>query len=236
MLQTVMMRDSRELAVVEEHDVRALVARAEAARRVPELGFSDIAAEDLVDRMECGLDAPLDDDEIIDVVVASARIDAVVRGFFERHPDGVAVALHPGLCTRFTRVDNGTMRWVDLDPPALASLKGRALFTPSRHMLAVSCSIACRGWTRVLDRVAGIPTLVVHQGAPRAAGAFEAMFESLARSAPAGLEYVCDVDDRLPLQASRSSGGCVTLAGCRYPRARVIEPPGIAALMHARFC
>ena len=52
------------------------------------------------------------------VFVARAwHYDAALRRYLERHPKATVLNLGAGLDTTFSRVDNGTLRWYDLDLP-----------------------------------------------------------------------------------------------------------------------
>ncbi len=58
-------------------------------------------------------------------VIRTAVFDVWVRDFLAEHPGGTVVELGTGLNTRFERVDNGTVHWIDLDlPPAFAGAAG----------------------------------------------------------------------------------------------------------------
>jgi O-methyltransferase involved in polyketide biosynthesis len=44
-------------------------------------------------------------------------IDKLVTDYLEKHPNGTVVNLGAGLCTRFNRLDNGKVKWIELDLP-----------------------------------------------------------------------------------------------------------------------
>jgi O-methyltransferase involved in polyketide biosynthesis len=72
-------------------------------------------------------------------VIRTAMLDAWVADFLRDHPSGTVVEIGAGLNTRFERLDNGQVHWVDLDLPDAMELR-RRFFTHSdpRHMLATS--------------------------------------------------------------------------------------------------
>jgi O-methyltransferase involved in polyketide biosynthesis len=75
--------------------------------------------------------------------------DAWVRAFLERHPAGTVVELGAGLDTRFERLDNGRVRWFDLDLPEAIALRRRFFAdAPRRTMLAAS--VLDPGWADVV--------------------------------------------------------------------------------------
>jgi O-methyltransferase involved in polyketide biosynthesis len=73
------------------------------------------------------------------VVLRTMIFDSWVREFLAEHPGGTVVELGTGLNTRFERVDNGQVRWIDLDLPDTIELR-RSFFadTPRRRMIAAS--------------------------------------------------------------------------------------------------
>lgn len=50
-------------------------------------------------------------------------IDNWVRAYLQKHPQGSVVDIGTGLNTRFERVDNGKVRWFDLDLPDVMALR-----------------------------------------------------------------------------------------------------------------
>jgi O-methyltransferase involved in polyketide biosynthesis len=75
----------------------------------------------------------------------AAKIDQLLKGWLERHPDGLIVSLGEGLETQAHRVDNGRMRWITVDLPAVIEL--RQHFLPSSKRLRhVAASVFEPGW------------------------------------------------------------------------------------------
>lgn len=238
-------RDSDERALVHVEDVVSLVARAEARTRFPELSFCDPAAEELRSRLDVPDDVGVDETALRGALLSTMAIDGIVKHFFERHPDGMAVALHPGLCSRFSRLDNGGLQWIDVDPPAIAELKCRLLRTPARHVIAAACSLTCKGWVKALSTAHDVPMIVIHQGASKGSAAFVPLFDQIVRTMPSGTEYVVDYDARLPLrpaspaaQAGRRAGTSLELPApggmtVRYPRVRFVPQTEYGAALQS---
>lgn len=229
-------------ASLHEEDALALVGCAVAARRFPELGLEDPVAEAMIASLD--LDPRRFDERRLRAAVGcSQAVDAIVREFFSRHPSGLAVAVHQGLCTRFTRLDNGRMHWLDLEPNAVAHLK-RRLFEPShRHVIARCCGLDCEGWMRSLRATSEIPTLLIAQGAFRRAPDHvrDRFLTRISRHLPAGTELVVDHDAERPLRptsidATSSSLAIRTVAGewARYPRLRFVPQPLAASRVLAK--
>jgi O-methyltransferase involved in polyketide biosynthesis len=86
-------------------------------------------------------------------VLRSAILDSWVRAFLDRHPAGTVVEIGTGLNTRFERVDNGTVHWIDLDLPDVIELRG-AFFADTGRRRMVAASALDEAW---LQAVAGHP-------------------------------------------------------------------------------
>lgn len=72
-------------------------------------------------------------------IMRSNCTDEVIRGFLAKYPAGTVVNLGCGLDTTFERVDNGRLRWVDLDLPDVIRLRRQLIReTPRRTFLASS--------------------------------------------------------------------------------------------------
>lgn len=214
---------------VPEEDVLSLVGRAEARRRFPDLGFSDPAAESVLTKLEVDA-ARFDDRRLRASMMRTMVVDGIVRQFFERAPHGLAVALNPGLCTRFSRMDNGALRWIELEPPALAEFKSGLFETSERHIIATCCSVGCTGWMRRFRGTEDMPTILIAQGSllrapPEARDTF---FTRAAEYLPPGTELVMDYDARAPIRPSSPRGNVSLELGdgygnwARFPRMRFV--------------
>ena len=80
--------------------------------------------------------------------VARARaLDDLVRSFLERHPKAAIVSLGTGLDTAFFRIDNGLLRWFDVDLPQVIELR-RQLIPETDRSRCISASLLDLGWVR----------------------------------------------------------------------------------------
>jgi O-methyltransferase involved in polyketide biosynthesis len=77
-------------------------------------------------------------------------LDQAVRAFCAAHPGGTVVALGEGLETRFWRVDDGRVRWIDVDTPAVVDLRRRLLPEHPRVRL-IPLSPRGPGWLAGID-------------------------------------------------------------------------------------
>jgi O-methyltransferase involved in polyketide biosynthesis len=212
-----------------EEEIVDLFARATAARDLPDLGFDDPAAGDLIEALD--LAPRFEGTRLRTALTLTMVIDAVVRDFFVRNPDGLAIGVNPGLCTRFSRVDNGRLRWLDIDPPAIVAFKRSLLQSDDRHALGGCCSVRCAGWLSCLREAATVPTIIVAQGSLRRSS-HEDLDRFLVRAAECagtGTELVLDYDARSAIRHSSLHRGNACLESpspegsvVRYPRIRSI--------------
>ncbi|MHC3469434.1 class I SAM-dependent methyltransferase [Streptomyces sp. 7R007] len=85
------------------------------------------------------------------MVLRTAIADTWVRAFLAEHPAGTVVELGTGLNTRFERVDNGTVRWIDLDLPDTIELR-RTFFTDTPRRRMIAASVLDGGWLRTVEK------------------------------------------------------------------------------------
>ncbi|MEU6585522.1 class I SAM-dependent methyltransferase [Nocardia sp. NPDC046763] len=82
-------------------------------------------------------------------VLRTSIIDAWVQDFLERHPGGTVVEIGAGLNTRFERVDNGRVHWVDLDLPDAMAVRAQ-FFVESERRRMVAASVLDESWVAVV--------------------------------------------------------------------------------------
>jgi O-methyltransferase involved in polyketide biosynthesis len=67
------------------------------------------------------------------------KFDRCCREFLSRTPNGIIVELGCGLSSRFSRIDNGTVEWYDLDLPEVIAIRKQFFQETTRnHMIASS--------------------------------------------------------------------------------------------------
>lgn len=98
--------------------------------------------------------------DLVQCVVRLREFDRFVRGFLVRHPAATVVHLGCGLDARFQRVDNGQVRWFDLDLPDVIALRRRLLPEADRNRY-VAGSAFDPGWMDQLAAADGDSVLVV---------------------------------------------------------------------------
>jgi O-methyltransferase involved in polyketide biosynthesis len=118
-----------------------LWGRARFSRLYPELLVDPHAAE-IVERLDYDFGAiaqSLDEYWGISFLVRARRFDESITAYIADHPQATVVNLGAGLDTTFSRVDNGHIRWVDLDlPDAIAFRKKLIPETERRTCVARS--------------------------------------------------------------------------------------------------
>lgn len=221
---------SASAIAVHEEDAVSLAGCAIARRAFPDLGFSDPSAEQIV--AELDLDPRcFDKRRLRSSMVRTMVVDTLVREFFERNPTGLAVALFPGLCTRFSRVDNGALRWLELESAEVSAFKSELFRTPERHVIAQCCSIACGGWMKLLADADDMPVLLVAQGGVRRAPPElrDRFLMNAAVHLPKGTELVIEYDANAPIRSSPTHGERASLSALEasgewaiYPRIRYV--------------
>lgn len=75
----------------------------------------------------------------------SLLMDQTIRGFMERYPSATIVNIGCGLDTTFERVDNGLIRWFDLDLPDVIALR-KTLIPESDRSRMIASSFLEEGW------------------------------------------------------------------------------------------
>lgn len=91
------------------------------------------------------------------------RYDSYVTAFLKRQPDAVVVSLGCGLDDRRRRVDNGRMRWFDLDLPDVIALRRRFL-PENERMRFIASSVLDFEWVDQLPAEDGSRFLFVAEG------------------------------------------------------------------------
>jgi O-methyltransferase involved in polyketide biosynthesis len=124
-------------------------------------------------------------------IARSLHIDRTIRLFLKQYPAATIVNLGCGLDTTFERVDNGTLRWFDLDLPDVIALRGQYIQqTPRRCFLA--CSILDYSWTRSIAPADGLLLIAAGVLYYFNENEVKALFRHIASHFP-GCEFIFDV-------------------------------------------
>jgi len=90
----------------------------------------------------------------LNVVLRVREFDRSTRAFLARHPDGVVADIGCGLDTRFDRVDNGHVRWFNLDLSEVIVLRER-FFPPSPRCQNLASSALDLDWMETVAQAGG---------------------------------------------------------------------------------
>jgi len=181
-----------ELDVLEETLLITLAARAVDAESSHPL-LADPVARQIAASLEYDWQALRRSFGLQGVCLRARVIDEIAQEFLARHPTGTIIELGCGLDSRFERVDNGQVQWIDLDQPAVIELR-RAFFveTPRRRFLSGSAFEAT--WIGEVRAISSGPWLILSEGstiyAPLEAN--KDLLRLLSDRLP-GCEFCCDL-------------------------------------------
>jgi O-methyltransferase involved in polyketide biosynthesis len=96
-------------------------------------------------------------------VIRAKTIDRIVQNFLETYPSAVIVNLGAGLCTRFSRLDNGEVHWYEVDFPEVIALRRRFFQETERHLF-IAQSILDFTWMDAIQRQPNQPMLILSEG------------------------------------------------------------------------
>jgi O-methyltransferase involved in polyketide biosynthesis len=83
-------------------------------------------------------------------IARSLHVDRTIQQFLKQHPQATIVNLGCGLDTTFERVDNGSLRWYDLDLPDVIELRSKYIQQGPRRQF-IACSILDDRWMGAVE-------------------------------------------------------------------------------------
>ncbi|MDE2773353.1 MAG: class I SAM-dependent methyltransferase [Gemmatimonadota bacterium] len=95
-------------------------------------------------------------------MLRARMFDRYVEDFLDTHPGGTVVEIGCGLDDRFERVDNGRVRWFDLDLPDAICLR-RRFFDDKLRRTMVAASVLDTAWMEAVEATGG-PWMFVAEG------------------------------------------------------------------------
>jgi methyltransferase (TIGR00027 family) len=93
-----------------------------------------------------------------------AIFDEQVKNFLEKAPDGLVVNLGAGLDTRFHRLDNGRVEWVELDLPGVITFRQKLHEPESKRHRMITASVLDDDWVVEIKRYERSRILFVAEG------------------------------------------------------------------------
>ena len=97
------------------------------------------------------------------VVIRVQEFDRIVKTFLETYPNAVVINLGCGLCTRFIRTDNGSVRWYEIDFPEVIEFR-RKFFEENDRYQFIAKSILDFTWIDQIQCVPSQPLMIVMEG------------------------------------------------------------------------
>ena len=95
------------------------------------------------------------------IPVRTQILDAQTNRFVKDYPDGIVVNLGCGLDTRFTRLDNGSVNWYDLDLPQVMRIR-KHFFRENRRYNSIDSDVLDFLWMKKIPKDA--PILFIAEG------------------------------------------------------------------------
>jgi len=93
-----------------------------------------------------------------------AIFDEQVRKFLAEVPDGLVVNLGAGLDTRFHRLDNGRVEWIELDLPGVIAFRQKLHEPENKRHRMIAASVLDHSWIVEIKRHARSRILFVAEG------------------------------------------------------------------------
>jgi O-methyltransferase involved in polyketide biosynthesis len=149
------------LGAVQETMLVTLYGRALATRNGGGL-LHDPRAVEIVQALDYNFRRFADESQVMGSVLRTRILDDVLRLFVVRFPRATVVEIGAGLNARFERVDNGLVRWVDVDLPDVMDLR-RRFFAETARRTMLSASVLDPAWTGAVKRL-GPPYVLIAEG------------------------------------------------------------------------
>lgn len=149
-----------DLGFVQETLLIPLLGRARETQKRRGL-LDDPRAVEIVEQLDYDFNKWEAAPSLFGACVRTRMFDGFVREFLRSHPSGTVVEIGSGLNTRFERVDNGSVRWFDLDLPDVITLR-RRFFEDEDRRTMLSASILDDAWVEPV-RATGGPYMFVSE-------------------------------------------------------------------------
>lgn len=149
------MTNTRSIALgpVQETLLIPLYGRALETRRGRGL-LSDAKAVEMVSAIDYDFSRFDGARSLLGATLRTVAFDRWVRTFLQRHPGGTVVEIGAGLNTRFERLDNGRVRWFDLDLPDSMALR-RRFFADTERRRNLAASVCDDSWIAEVQQSPG---------------------------------------------------------------------------------
>ena len=102
-------------------------------------------------------------DTQITICLRGLMLDRWVKSFLQETPNGIVVEIGSGLNTRFERVDNGQVRWFDLDMPDSMAVR-KKYFQETEKRKFIESSVLDSSWVDAVKTLGSSPIMFVAEG------------------------------------------------------------------------
>ena len=135
----------------------------------------------------------IDEGDQLAVILRNREIDRQARDFIFHNPDAVVIHIGCGLDARFERVDNGLVKWFDLDLPEVIELRRRLIGGEGPRHRFLPYSAFDKTWLDLLSTYRQRPFLFLAEGVFQyfEESQIKSLFLTLRDRFP-GAELVCD--------------------------------------------
>lgn len=149
------------------HDVSktmflTMFARAKETQRERPL-FRDLKAVEIQKKLEASCETFSYDWKMeTGVIIRTVIIDSYVRRFIRTNPNALCINIGCGLDTRFFRINNGEIKWYDIDLPEVIALR-KQLLEDHRQVKMLGCNILSKEWITKIE-TENRPILIILEG------------------------------------------------------------------------
>ncbi len=125
--------------------------------------IKDIRAVEMVERIEYDF-SKFDKAWMsqVGVAIRTKLLDQATMAFINKHPNTAIINIGAGLDSRFVRVDNGKIRWYELDLPESIRIR-KAFFNETDRYKMIAKSIFDYSWIKEINTFAN-PVLIIAEG------------------------------------------------------------------------
>jgi O-methyltransferase involved in polyketide biosynthesis len=149
---------------ISETLLMTLLVRARESQR-PHPMLKDDLAVAMVNQIQCDFRyLRMQRHDEIAVIMRLQKFDNHIRAFLVSNPDAVVVHIGCGLDTRFERVDNGQVKWFDLDLPDVIALRKSLIPEQGSRYHSLAVSVFEDGWLKEISRYKRRAFLFIAEG------------------------------------------------------------------------
>lgn len=113
--------------------------------------FYDAKAVELVEKIDYDFSLAESDSTMSDGVIARTLVfDELVKRFIYENPGCTVVNIACGLDTRFYRMNNGNLKWFNLDLPEIIEIRNE-IFNEAGRVVNVGCSVLDPEWVKNIN-------------------------------------------------------------------------------------